>query len=211
MGCGASLSTSAGDDDDTRVYCRRPGGVEIRPGVELSDGRVQDWEFSPLQVTVPPGGAAGTVIPVTTADGMELEVVCPADLTVGDTFQCLYYTSADELVNSVGTDWHARKYANNDADNSSNRVPLHLCNSCGFGPASMNCFKCGARSTVGTCIAPACKDCVYGSKSKECAKCGTYFGDAPKHTAVLCRSCGFGPDGQDRCAKCGAHCGAFRK
>ena len=205
MGCGASVSTA---DDDDRVYCRRPGEAEIRPGVMLADGRVQDWEFSGMNVTVPAGTVAGMPIPVTTPDGVELEVVCPAGRTAGETFQCLYYTSADELVNSVGTDWHARSAAPSCGD--CGRVALQLCNTCGFGPASKDCFKCGTRVTTGQRDAPACRDCVFGISSKECAKCGNYFGDGPKHKAILCRSCGFGPDGQDRCAKCGNHCGAFR-
>ena len=206
MGCGAS-STAPSEPDD-RIYCRQPGGnTEIRPGV---DG-IEEWEFSPVQVTVPDGTEAGMLISVKTPHGNDVEVVCPAGVAPGESFQALYYTSADELVNSVGTDWRPR--SNNTAtDAGGDRVPLHLCNSCGFGTKSQDCFKCGRRAADGgQRVAPACRDCVFGNAAKECAKCGIYFGDGPKHAAILCRSCSFGIDGRDRCAKCGQHCGAFRQ
>lgn len=169
---------------------------------------IQEWEFSPMTVTVPDGVAAGMPISIETPHGHDLEVLCPRNIAVGDTFQCLYYTSADEQVNAVGTDWQTR--SNPSSVTSGGRVQFQLCNSCGHGQAAKECIKCGTRATVGQCPAPACRDCVLGSKSKRCVKCDAYFGDGPRHPAILCRTCGFGPDGANLCAKCGEHCGAFR-
>ena len=177
MGCTASVAPAF--DTDEFIYCHRPGGTVIRPGM---DG-VQEWEFQPVSVTVPRFTAPGMLIAVVASDGTALEVQCPENMTPGDTFQALYYHSADELVNSAGTDWHVRR-AGGDANGD--RVGLQLCNTCGFGTASRDCFKCGGRVGHGQCIAAACRDCVFGIASKQCARCGSYFGDGPKHSAIIC-------------------------
>jgi hypothetical protein len=204
MGCGGSHT--APEEPDDRIYCH-VGGRQIKPGM---DG-IEEWEFNPVQVTVPEGTIAGMPISVQTPHGDHVQVMCPIGISAGDVFQALYYVGADELVNSVGTDWQARSSGSGGGGGGSSRVSLHLCNTCGFGPKSMDCYKCGRRAADVKRVAPACRDCVFGSLARKCAKCDQYFGDGPKHAAILCQSCGFGPDGQDRCAKCGNHCGAFRQ
>ena len=149
----------------------------------------------------------GVAFPISTPDGVELEVVCPKGLAAGDTFQCLYYSSADDLINSVGSDWHAR--TNAGVSSGGGLVCFKICDSCGLGSKSRDCFKCDSRIPSGQeHSAIACRGCFGGSKSKECPKCGEYFGGGKKYDAILCVTCGSGSDAKSCCAKCNKYVGS---
>jgi len=79
-------------------------------------------------------------------------------------------------------------------------IAAHLCGSCGFGPKSSQCVKCGG--AFAKIQAHLCSSCGFGPKASQCIKCGGAFATTAAH---LCTSCGFGHKA-NQCVKCGRRC-----
>jgi hypothetical protein len=222
MGCGASVEPAPAEIEATAEITEanspiaRPRGSDKVP--QLAPGE----SFDTFVVVTPAGESinfglyvTGAMIPVYSPDGQVLEVPCPKGYEGdGSSFPCRYVPAPDPsrpappyVGSGAGLHWETSGKVGGSQSAGGGRVPLRVCNDCGFGQKGMSCFKCGAMvPSHQRAVAPACRSCVFGSKAKECAKCGKY---PNKFDAILCRSCAFGRESEE-CAKCGEYLGAFR-
>ena len=222
MGCAASVEEEYPEAEivtEANAPIARPRGGGRIP--ELPSGQ----EYGVFNVRVPAGQSinfgnwvAGEMIAVYSPDGQELEVPCPEGYEAeASEFPCRYVPSPDPnrpappyVGSGAGLNWVSKSSGGGGGgggDGQKQRAPLRLCRGCSHGHKGMCCFKCGTHiPSHQRAIAPSCRDCSFGRNKDHCASCGEY---PVVSNALLCYTCGMGPDGKDHCAKCGNYCGAF--